>query len=440
MGDRRQFTGPVAMITGSYPAFSMTFVDREVRGLRDQGCEVLTYALRRSSPTAISGRFQVEEASRTVPLFSLVCHPGLALSAWLCALHHPARLMSTLMLAAKCLKHGPGLQRQIAYLCAAIVMAQHLRRKGIIHIHNHLGDSSGTVAMLAAELADVPFSMTLHGPEIFDQADRWHLRTKISRAAFVACISEHCLAKAAAIGRDEDQAKLRVVRCGVELDRYDAVTPQTAAENLLFVGRFERRKGLLTLIEAVSKLIGRGRRAHLTLVGDGTMRQSIERAISSAGLEDFVTLIGALDETDVAKAFARADIVIVPSLSEGLPVVIMEAMACGLPVIASAVDGIPELVVDGQTGLLVPPADPVALADAIERLSGNPALKARLGLAGRERVVRDHDASKNARHLLSLMTNQGAAAAPVRSTTKAMPAQCSHGNVLITELVKGNSS
>lgn len=257
--------------------------------------------------------------------------------------------------------------------------------------------------MLASELTGVPFSMTLHGPEIFDEARLWHLRRKIARATFVACISKFCRARAMLNADPEDWPKLEIVRCGFELEKYPMTGCRTDGRRLLFVGRLEVRKGVETLIDAMSQLRKKEPMAHLTIVGQGTMRTSIENRIKTLGLDEAITLVGSMDETAVAGSLGRADIVIVPSLAEGLPVVIMEAMACGLPVIASAVDGIPELVADGVTGLLVPPADADALTDAIQLLLDDPELRTRLGQVGHERVRRHHDAAENASKLLALI-------------------------------------
>lgn len=411
MAERPTLTGPVAMITGTYPSLSMTFVDREVRALRDMGCDVVTFTLRQPTQESLSGDFQATEAKRVISLYATSRQPKDLIAAFLMAVTRPLRLGSTIRLAVQSYTwKAPGLIRQFAYLCAAILMARQLRQRGITHIHNHLGDSSGTVAMLTAELTGTPFSMTLHGPEIFDEAALWHLRRKIARAQFVACISKFCRARAMLNADPSDWSKLKIVRCGVELPQYKLPQyPATACNSdgrrLLFVGRLEIRKGVTTLIEAMSLLRRHGCSPYLTVVGQGAMRADIEGQISAVGLAEVVALAGPMDEAGVAKALGHADIVIVPSLSEGLPVVLMEAMACGLPVIASSVDGIPELVSDGVTGLLVPPADANALADAIQRLISSPELRLRFGRSGQQRVQRDHDAARNTRSLLDLIAS-----------------------------------
>lgn len=406
MADLPTLTGPVAMITGTYPSLSMTFVDREVRALRAMGCDVVTFTLRQPTQKSVSGDFQAAEAKRVISLYAMSRQPKDFIAAFLMAVMRPLRLASTVRLAVQSYTwKDPGLIRQLAYLCAAILMARQLRQRGITHIHNHLGDSSGTVAMLTAELTGTPFSITLHGPEIFDEAVRWHLRRKIARAQFVACISKFCRARAMLNADPSDWSKLEIVRCGVELTQYPAKACNSDGRRLLFVGRLEIRKGITTLIEAMSLLRRHGCSTYLTVVGQGAMRPDIEGQISAVGLAEVVELAGPMDEAGVAKALGLADIVIVPSLSEGLPVILMEAMACGLPVIASSVDGIPELVSDGVTGLLVPPADAKALAAAIQRLMSSPELRVRFGRSGQQRVQRDHDAARNARSLLDLIAS-----------------------------------
>src|SRR6056297_3553029 len=165
MAERPTLTGPVAMITGTYPSLSMTFVDREVRALRAMGCDVVTFTLRQPTNDSVSGDFQAAEAKRVISLYAMSRQPKDLIAAFLMAVERPLRLASTIRLAVQSYTwKAPGLIRQFAYLCAAILMARQIRQRGITHIHNHLGDSSGTVTMLAAELTGTPFSMTLHSP------------------------------------------------------------------------------------------------------------------------------------------------------------------------------------------------------------------------------------------------------------------------------------
>jgi len=166
------------------------------------------------------------------------------------------------------------------------------------------------------------------------------------------------------------------------------------------VGRLEERKGVNFLLDAVALLKARCSDVRLKIVGNGPQKEALERQTAALSLEAVVTFAGTKDEAGVAEALRHADLLVVPSLSEGLPVVIMEALASGVPVVASAVDGIPELVRDGETGWLVPPCDPRKLANGIEQLQMDPGLRQCMGEAGRQLVAADHDAQRNAVTLL----------------------------------------
>ncbi len=402
MPEPQRFRGPIAMVTGRYPGLSLTFIDREVRALREMGVDVITVTVRSPDPQALSGEFQHEEAGRVFRLLASARRPAHVAKALAMAALHPRRLAATARLAiTTCPAGARAMALQLAYFAEALLLAPHLQARGVKHLHNHLGDSSGTVTMLAAELAAIPFSITLHGPEIFQSAQRWRLDVKIARAKFVACISEHGRQQTMRFSDEAHWHKLKVVRCGVNPSLYAAApAAERTGRDLLFVGRLEERKGVNFLLDAVALLKARCSDVRLKIVGNGPQKEALERQTAALSLEAVVTFAGTKDEAGVAEALRHADLLVVPSLSEGLPVVIMEALASGVPVVASAVDGIPELVRDGETGWLVPPCDPRKLANGIEQLQMDPGLRQCMGEAGRQLVAADHDAQRNAVTLL----------------------------------------
>lgn len=402
MPEPQRFRGPIAMVTGRYPGLSLTFIDREVRALREMGVDVITVTVRSPDPQALSGEFQHEEAGRVFRLLASARRPVHVVKALYQALRHPRRLAATARLAIQTFPDGArAMALQLAYFAEALLLAPHLRAKNVKHLHNHLGDSSGTVTMLAAELAAIPFSITLHGPEIFQSAQRWRLDAKIARAKFVACISEHGRQQAMQFSDEAHWHKLKVVRCGVNPSLYAAAPAvERTGRDLLFVGRLEERKGVKFLLEAMAQLKARGSDVRLNIVGNGPQKEALQRQTAALSLEAVVTFAGTQDEAGVAEALRHADLLVVPSLSEGLPVVIMEALASGVPVVASDVDGIPELVRDGETGWLVPPADQQVLAESMEQLLVDPGLRQRMGAAGRQLVASEYDAHLNTSELL----------------------------------------
>ena len=255
-------------------------------------------------------------------------------------------------------------------------------------------------------------------PSDLYEPEKWHLREKTARATFVACISHFARAQAMHFSDPVHWPKLRIVHCGVVPDLYDRPVPAPhSGTRLIFVGRLAAVKGLRVLIEAFAQARQTRPDLHLTLVGDGDDRAMLERL--AAPLGDAVHFAGYLSQEAVAAALAEADAFVLPSFAEGLPVVLMEALAAGRPVIATQVAGVSELVEDGVTGFIVPPGDSETLADRIGRLADDPDLRARMGRAGRETVRAAFDARQEARRIGALFAGQaGPACAPPRWKTR----------------------
>lgn len=263
--------------------------------------------------------------------------------------------------------------------------------------------------MLASAFSGIPFSYTLHGPADLYEPVTWHLREKTSRAAFVACISHFARSQAMYFSDPAQWGKLRIVHCGVlpEIYAQDAPGPHEGVR-LIFVGRITAIKGLRVLLAAFARARATRPGLHLTLVGDGDDRAHLERL--AAPLGGAVHFAGYLSQGAVAAALAESDAMVLPSFAEGLPVVLMEAMASARPVIATQVAGVSELVEDGVSGFVVPPGDEDALADRIGRLADDPGLRARMGTAGRERVRAEFDARREAARIGALFSGQGGSA------------------------------
>jgi glycosyltransferase involved in cell wall biosynthesis len=291
---------------------------------------------------------------------------------------------------------------QIFYLLEAMILARHLARTRIDHLHNHFANSSCTVAMLASELGGVPFSFTLHGPAIFFEPRLWRIDAKIARARFVACISHFCRSQGMIFADPAHWPKMQIVHCGVDPDRYGCPpdaggTPPS--KRILFVGRLATVKGVRILLDAFARICEAHPEARLTLVGDGDERAAIEAHARALGCDNAVRFAGYLNQDEVADELARADLFALPSFAEGVPVVLMEAMAARLPVLATRVAGIPELVEDGVAGRLVPPGDVAAFATALDALLRDPEGRAAMGAAGRARVESEFHIEMEARKL-----------------------------------------
>ena len=394
----------LAYLTGEYPKASHTFILREIAALRALGAAVLSTSIRRPDRANLIGPEEEEEAARTFFVLETARNPLRLLAAHARLLRRPGRWFGMLALALRTGRPGlKGLVWQVFYFLEAGVLADRLARDGIGHLHNHFADSSANVAMLAAGLAGIPFSFTLHGPAELFEPESWHLREKIARAAFTVCISHFARSQAMLFSDPDDWPRLRIVHCGVTPGRYEAPERAGTALDLLFVGRLTAIKGLRVLFDALEEVRATHPRVTLTLAGDGDDRAFAEAAARRLG---GVTLLGFQSQTEIAEALARSDALVLPSFAEGLPVVLMEAMASGRPVIATRVGGVAELVEDGASGLLVPPGSASDLAGAIRRLADDPALRRKLGRRGRETVRTDVDAGREAARLLALFTGR----------------------------------
>lgn len=392
----------IAYLTGEYPRATDTFIQREVAALRARGLTVETCSIRRTGTEHHTGPEQRAEAAGTFHVLEAALSARRLISAHLAAWRRPGAWLRAMRLAWRTSPGGiKATLYQFIYLAEAAVLAHHLRARGLTHLHNHIAKSSCTVAMLMSEMSGIPYSFTLHGPDIFYEPYRWRLDEKIARARFVACISHFCRSQAMAFCAPKDWDKLHIVHCGVDPARYDGAAPEAAA-HLVFVGRLAAVKGVPVLFEAVRELIADHGALHLTLVGDGPERAALEARARDLGLSDHLTFAGYRSQAEVAELLGRATALVLPSFAEGVPVVLMEAMAARLPVVTTRIAGVPELVEDGVSGLLVPPGDADALRVALARLLCDAHLCRDMGKAGRARVMAEFASDTEAAWLATL--------------------------------------
>ncbi len=403
----------IAYLINTYPRGSQTFIRREILALERKGWQVSRLALR-SDRAALVDPADIAEDARTVHLLEQgVWHLGSGALDWM--VRHPRGAMAALRLAVHCGWRGRGgtpgtggIGKHLIYLAEAADLARRCRDQRIAHVHAHFGTNAATVAMLAAQMAGAKYSFTVHGPEEFDAPRALSLGKKADLAQFTVAISSFGRSQLCRWAAPETWPRLHVVHCGIEPWRFSdpAPMPDVGGLHLCAVGRLSEQKGFALLIDAMA-LCADVPGLHLTLVGDGALRAQIEAAIARHGLQTRVTLTGWLDEARVRGALAASHALILPSFAEGLPVVIMEAMAAGRPVIATAIAGIPELVTPG-TGWLVPAGDAGALADAIRTAAATgPAEMSRMGHEARARVLARHDIDTEVEKLTLLFATKG---------------------------------
>ncbi|HEY8153959.1 MAG TPA: glycosyltransferase [Myxococcota bacterium] len=394
--------GHVAYLTGQYPNAGSTFIRVEVEQLRRQGFSVSTFSVRRPAPDQLVSEALRAEHARTFYLFDGPKGRLIAAGLWALATR-PQRLPGAVR---RILATTPGGLRSrfkgIAYLLEACLLAREVTRSRIDHIHDHLAEASASVAMAAAWLSGVSFSLTEHGSGIFFHPRAWGLGSKIEAATFTACISDFCRSQCMLFAPPHAWPRIHRIRACVQPEFLAGdAAPVPEAPRLLFVGRLSAEKGLPLLIEAVRRLDARGSQIELTLIGDGTLRGEAERQLASLGGR--LRLLGWCGSDVVRREIARARALVLPSLTEGLPVVLLEALAMHRPVIATHIAGIPELVVDGVNGWLIAPGSVEALERAIrEVLAASPDTLQRLGEAGAARVREAHDSELEVRKLAAL--------------------------------------
>ena len=398
MGSRRL---KIAYVLNTYPQPSQSFIRREIRALERQGVEVLRLPMR-ASAQALVDPGDVQEAGRC----HYVLRAGAARLLWALvatALRAPHRMCCALWLVLQLARAGGGIIRPAIYLLEAAYVLGVARRERVAHLHAHFGTNAAAVAMLCDALGGPGYSFTTHGPEEFDAPHRLALGLKLTRARFAVAVSSFGRSQLCRWAPFQAWSRIKVVHCGIEPDQFpEPEALPTGGLKLVAIGRFVEQKGQMLLIEALADAIRDVPGIHLTLVGDGEMRGALEAAIAANGLSAQVTLTGWLAEADVRAALARSHALVMPSFAEGLPMVVMEAMAAGRPVLATYVAGTPELVLPEDTGWLVPAGDVEALTNALLRLAAVPQDRlTTMGKQARERVLERHDIDIEAEKLRS---------------------------------------
>ncbi|CAG1004744.1 phosphatidyl-myo-inositol dimannoside synthase [Myxococcaceae bacterium] len=382
----------LAYLVSRYPALSHTFILREVRGLRALGIEVEVASVNPADRpiSALAGE-EREESSRTLVLkqagvLGVVAALGFTLR------RAPAGWIRGLVLA---LREGDLHPRRtllwLAYLAEALVVGRWMHERGLAHLHVHFATPAASVALLASRVFGIDFSIMVHGPDEFYDVS-WHsLPRKLAAASFLCCIGLFARGQLMRLLPPTAWRKLEISRLGVDPARFSPAkrSPRRGKLDVLCVGRLVPQKGQRVLLEAVAGLVRRNRDVSLCYVGEGPDREALESRVAELGLGDRVRFAGGVNQDEILPFYSAADAFALVSFAEGIPVVLMEAMAMELPCVTTFTAGIPELVRDGVDGLLVAQSDVEGTAAALERLLDDPDLRVRLGASGRARVVRD---------------------------------------------------
>lgn len=407
----------VGYLVTHYPALSHVFIEREVREVRAAGVAVSTFAIRPTSPNDLLGEANQEAARTTICLFDLSKAVWFR-SALRNLIRNPRALFAALGASLSMARTARDVVWQSFYFLEAVVLFEQARKQGVNHLHVHHANNVAEVARLACILSSqeaVPWkwSLAMHGSAEFWNVERFRLREKVEAASMVACISDFTRSQLMALVPRKHWEKLHIVHMGVDMGAYPALADTRSARpadptRVLFVGRLLEAKGLSLLLEAVGDLVRQGFAFELRVVGDGPYREPLRELIRARRLDDVVVLRGPVGQDKILEEYEWADVFCLPSFIEGIPVVLMEALATELPVVTTQITGISELVEDGRVGgLLIRPGRTDLLSDALRRLSVDKDWAIALGRAGRVRVSKEFNSAVEARKLALLLEAAG---------------------------------
>ncbi len=416
--------GQLAYLVSRYPAISHTFILREVLALRKRGFVIHTASI--NPPDRASADLTEQERAEAATTF-FVKDAGAARAlgaAVRTALRQPAGLLRGLALAVKLSQLDiRALAYNFFYLAEALLVGDWVRRLHVRHLHVHFATQAATVGLLAARIFGIRLSLTVHGPDEFYDVTAYRLREKVEAASLVCCISDFCRSQLLKIASLDQWDKLHVVRLGVDPQVFAPSESASAGGpfEVVCIGRLVASKGQGVLLRAARLLLDQGHYLVISFVGDGPDRAALETQTRESGLGSIVKFHGAVNQDGIRELYGHAHAFVLPSFAEGIPVVLMEAMAMEIPCVSSGVNGIPELIESGTNGLLTAASNVDDLARAISLLMEQPTLRLRLAKAGRATVVEHYNLETNAGRLADVFERYLAQTAAGRPETGTWP-------------------
>ncbi len=388
----------VGYVVKRYPRYSETFIVNEILAHEAAGTEVEIFSLLHPE----DGHFQ-DAISRVRAPVTYLAAKGLKAGDFWATLDEAGEVLPDLWGALEEARGG-----DVRYVYQAVVLAREARLRGVSHLHAHFATASATVARLAARFAGMTYTLTAHAKDIFHESvDPEDLRRKLHDAAAAVTVSDHNLEYLRETYGPAAEGTRRIYN-GLELEMFPYEDPRDRRPGILAVGRLVEKKGFEYLIEACALLRDRKVDFRCRIIGVGEREPELRARVEDLDLGDVVELPGPRPQAELVEAIRGAAVFAAPCVvgldgnRDGLPTVLLEAMALGTPCVATDVTGIPEVLRDGETGLMVPQRDPAALADAIERLLGDPALRVDLARRARVQIEADFDVHRNAALLREL--------------------------------------
>jgi colanic acid/amylovoran biosynthesis glycosyltransferase len=392
-------------LISQYPGISHTFILREVLLLARYGIEVVPASI--NEPDRPPSQLTAEEQSEAARTFYVKrAGPAGAVVALLgCLLGGPGRFFAALSAALRLGGADLGkLAYQVFYFFEAALLARWMRRERLTHLHVHFATPASMVGLLACRLTGATLSITVHGPDEFYDAPGYRLREKIAACSFLCCIGNYARSQLMKLSPPAEWDKFEVAPLGVDPDQF---SPRPFRDHpdpfeILCVGRLVPAKGQQILLQAAARLATEGRSILLRFVGNGPDRRGLEEAARTLSIAERVRFEGSVNQDRIREFYSTADVFALASFAEGIPVVLMEAMSMEVPCVTTWITGIPELIRDGQDGLLVAASDAAGLAAALARLQDDSELRYKLGQGGRSRVGLQYNLQRNVARLASV--------------------------------------
>ena len=395
----------IAYLVNCYPAVSHSFIRSEIAAIEEAGGTISRYSIRAADLAALpAARDRLEYDKTTVILSKHWLYLIIGMLSTM--VRSPRRFYQAVKIAfAHSSFHINEVVRRVAYLAEACWLSTRLQENKIAHLHTHFGTNSAMVARLSRKLGGPPYSFTVHGPDEFDKPVEFDLKGKVADAAFCVAISNFGRGQLMRWSDFADWEKIKVVRCGVDDDfiHKPQSKPMPTVPLFCTVARLSRQKGIPLIVEAAARLKEEGHLFTIELIGDGEMRYQIDEMIRQHDLQDTILVTGWANTEEIVRRLLRARAMVLPSFAEGLPVVIMEALALKRPVIVTSIAGNPELV-NKECGWLIPSGSVEALAEAMKSaLQSSSQELGAMGAVGRKRVLEFHNSKRNGAQLLNLM-------------------------------------
>ncbi|OQY43023.1 MAG: colanic acid biosynthesis glycosyltransferase WcaL [Desulfobacteraceae bacterium 4572_87] len=396
----------VVYLASEYPGISHTFIFREIRSLRQQGFHVMTASIRRPGNLEKMTPDEKADAANTLyikdsPLLKVVAS-HLAL-----LFRNPKSYFFMLRQSVSFSRMGfRNILKAMAYFAEAGALLRWMHNHQMTHVHVHFANPAATVAMIAATYGTIRYSMSVHGPDVFYNVDTILLAEKVKRASAVRCISYYCRSQLMRLVPHDLWSRFHIVRCGIDPARFaPRPDPENEIPEILCLGRLVPAKGQHILLEACGLLQQRKIPFHMTYVGGGEDRNSLELLAGNLGIADRVEFTGAVGQDEVHRYYDRTDLFVLASFAEGVPVVLMEAMAKEVASVSTRITGHPELIEDGVDGILVAPSDVEGLANKLQELISDPDLRRKLGVQGRLKVLDIYDLDRNCKQMAEFFSH-----------------------------------